>query len=116
MDRVSIRPPYERQRWNSSASDLKAWQRGNTGFPLVDAAMRQLWRVGWMNNYMRHVVASFLVSYLHISWVKGEFVCCLINHIIVPGVRYLKAVRTHNGVSQCYGRKNFHLNYLNLVT
>ena len=44
---------------------------GNTGYPLVDAAMRQLWAIGWMNNYMRHVVASFLISYLRISWVEG---------------------------------------------
>ena len=51
--------------------ELKAWQRGRTGYPLVDAAMRQLWAVGWMNNYMRHVVASFLISYLRISWVEG---------------------------------------------
>ena len=71
MDRVSIRPPYEKQRWNYSKTDLKAWQKGYTGFPLVDAAMRQLWRVGWINNYMRHVVASFLISYLHITWVEG---------------------------------------------
>ena len=35
-----------------------------TGYPLVDAAMRELWKTGWMNNYMRHVVASFLISYL----------------------------------------------------
>jgi len=42
-----------------------------TGFPLVDAAMRQLWAIGWMNNYMRHVVASFLMSYLRFSWVEG---------------------------------------------
>ena len=44
---------------------------GNTGYPLVDAAMRQLWAIGWMNNYMRHVVASFLISYLRISWIEG---------------------------------------------
>ena len=50
---------------------LKAWQRGRTGYPLVDAGMRQLWSVGWMNNYLRHVVASFLISYLRISWVEG---------------------------------------------
>ena len=52
-------------------ADLKAWQKGQTGYPLVDAAMRQLWAVGWMNNYVRHVVASFLISYLRISWVEG---------------------------------------------
>lgn len=71
MDKEPIRPPYAKQRWNLNKSDLKAWQKGNTGYPLVDAAMRQLWQIGWINNYMRHVVASFLISYLHITWVEG---------------------------------------------
>jgi len=71
MDTTSIRPMYERQWWSQDKDHLKAWQKGNTGFPLVDAAMRQLWAIGWMNNYMRHVVASFLISYLRISWVEG---------------------------------------------
>ena len=44
-----------RRRWATNESHLKAWQRGYTGFPLVDAAMRQLWITGWMPNYMRHV-------------------------------------------------------------
>ncbi|KAL4235719.1 hypothetical protein ACF0H5_004111 [Mactra antiquata] len=65
------RPQYKHQRWSQNKSHLKAWQKGNTGYPLVDASMRQLWLTGWMNNYMRHVVASFLLSYLHISWVEG---------------------------------------------
>lgn len=65
------RPQYQFQRWSNNKAHLKAWQKGNTGYPLVDAAMRQLWLTGWMNNYMRHVVASFLISYLHISWVEG---------------------------------------------
>jgi len=71
MDTTPIRPMYEMQWWSQDKDHLKAWQKGNTGFPLVDAAMRQLWAVGWMNNYMRHVVASFLISYLRISWVEG---------------------------------------------
>lgn len=58
-------------RWSSDRVHLKAWQRGFTGYPLVDAAMRQLWQTGWMNNYMRHVVASFLIAYLHIPWQEG---------------------------------------------
>ncbi|KAI4902611.1 hypothetical protein NFI96_032932, partial [Prochilodus magdalenae] len=58
-------------RWSSERAHLKAWQRGQTGYPLVDAAMRQLWLTGWMNNYMRHVVASFLIAYLHIAWQEG---------------------------------------------
>ncbi|KAJ8302712.1 hypothetical protein KUTeg_019108 [Tegillarca granosa] len=65
------RPHYKHQRWSDNKAHLKAWQRGNTGYPLVDAAMRQLWLTGWLNNYMRHVVASFLISYLHLHWKEG---------------------------------------------
>merc|ERR1719273_629331 len=71
MDTQPIRPQYEIQWWSQDKVHLKAWQKGNTGYPLVDAAMRQLWAIGWMNNYMRHVVASFLISYLRISWEEG---------------------------------------------
>ncbi|XP_027128392.1 uncharacterized protein si:ch1073-390k14.1 [Larimichthys crocea] len=67
----SIRPPYKALRWSTDRSHLKAWQQGQTGYPLVDAAMRQLWLTGWMNNYMRHVVASFLIAYLYLPWQEG---------------------------------------------
>ncbi|XP_034390928.1 deoxyribodipyrimidine photo-lyase [Cyclopterus lumpus] len=67
----SLRPPYKALRWSSDRGHLKAWQRGQTGYPLVDAAMRQLWLTGWMNNYMRHVVASFLIAYLYLPWQEG---------------------------------------------
>ncbi|XP_071356744.1 deoxyribodipyrimidine photo-lyase isoform X2 [Trachinotus anak] len=67
----SLRPPYKALRWSTDRGHLKAWQRGRTGYPLVDAAMRQLWLTGWMNNYMRHVVASFLIAYLHLPWQEG---------------------------------------------
>ncbi|XP_058501463.1 deoxyribodipyrimidine photo-lyase [Solea solea] len=67
----SLRPPYKALRWSTDHRHLKAWQRGRTGYPLVDAAMRQLWLTGWMNNYMRHVVASFLIAYLHLPWQEG---------------------------------------------
>ncbi|XP_026031873.1 uncharacterized protein LOC113026866 [Astatotilapia calliptera] len=67
----SIRPPYKALRWSSDRGHLKAWQRGRTGYPLVDAAMKQLWQTGWMNNYMRHVVASFLIAYLYLPWQEG---------------------------------------------
>ncbi|XP_013858918.1 deoxyribodipyrimidine photo-lyase isoform X2 [Austrofundulus limnaeus] len=66
-----LRPPYKALRWSTDCSHLKAWQRGKTGYPLVDAAMRQLWQTGWMNNYMRHVVASFLIAYLYLPWQEG---------------------------------------------
>ena len=51
---------------------LRAWQRGLTGYPIVDAGMRQLWRTGWMHNRVRMIVASFLVKDLLIPWQRGE--------------------------------------------
>ena len=51
---------------------LRAWQRGQTGYPIVDAAMRQLWQIGWMPNRCRMIVASFLVKDLLIDWREGE--------------------------------------------
>jgi deoxyribodipyrimidine photo-lyase len=50
---------------------LRAWTRGKTGYPLVDAGMRELWRTGWMHNRVRMVVASFLVKHLLIPWQEG---------------------------------------------
>ena len=51
---------------------LKAWQRGRTGYPLVDAGMRQLWLTGWMQQSIRMVCAAFLTEYLNIHWIHGE--------------------------------------------
>jgi deoxyribodipyrimidine photo-lyase len=53
------------------AADLKAWQRGSTGIPIVDAGMRQLWHIGWMHNRVRMIVASFLTKNLLIPWQEG---------------------------------------------
>jgi deoxyribodipyrimidine photo-lyase len=58
--------------WRESADDINAWHRGRTGYPLVDAGMRELWRTGWMHNRVRMVVASFLVKHLRIDWGEGE--------------------------------------------
>eukprot|EP00927_Polykrikos_kofoidii_P070662 TRINITY_DN67073_c0_g1_i1.p1 TRINITY_DN67073_c0_g1~~TRINITY_DN67073_c0_g1_i1.p1 ORF type:complete len:1012 (+),score=123.63 TRINITY_DN67073_c0_g1_i1:369-3038(+) len=68
---MSLRPQYEQEVWAGTRSQLRHWQRGTTGFPLVDAAMRQLWAVGWMPNYLRHIVAQTLIEYLDISWKHG---------------------------------------------
>jgi len=67
----SIRRQYEHERWGGTVASLRRWQRGRTGFPLVDAAMRQLWKVGWMPNYIRHITAQFLIEYLDLSWKHG---------------------------------------------
>lgn len=68
---VSIRTQYEHEQWSGTRSQLRRWQRGETGFPLVDAAMRQLWKVGWICNHLRHVTAQFLIEHLDLSWKDG---------------------------------------------
>jgi deoxyribodipyrimidine photo-lyase len=54
------------------AADLKAWQQGRTGYPIVDAGMRELWATGWMHNRVRMITASFLIKHLLIDWRHGE--------------------------------------------
>ncbi len=71
------RPQFEHMPWTDvsggdGAALLKAWQTGRTGYPLVDAGMRQLWATGWMHNRVRMVAASFLVKHLLIDWREGE--------------------------------------------
>jgi deoxyribodipyrimidine photo-lyase len=64
-------PQFRHFPWRKNAKRLKAWQKGRTGYPMVDAAMRQLWTSGWMHNRARLVVASFLVKHLLIPWQDG---------------------------------------------
>ncbi len=64
-------PQFRDFPWRSNARWLKAWQRGRTGYPTVDAGMRQLWATGWIHNRARLVVASFLVKHLLIPWQQG---------------------------------------------
>jgi deoxyribodipyrimidine photo-lyase len=66
------RPNFDAYPWRNSADDFKAWQRGRTGYPLVDAGMRELWQTGWMHNRVRMITASFLVKHLRIDWRRGE--------------------------------------------
>lgn len=58
--------------WRDDTTGLKRWQRGYTGYPIVDAGMRQLWRTGWMHNRVRMICASFLIKHLLIDWRLGE--------------------------------------------
>jgi deoxyribodipyrimidine photo-lyase len=62
---------FERFPWSRDTAHLRAWQRGRTGIPIVDAGMRQLWATGWMHNRVRMIVASFLVKNLRIHWMEG---------------------------------------------
>ncbi len=63
---------FDRFDWRSDDAGLRAWQKGQTGYPMVDAGMRQLWETGWMHNRVRMIVASFLVKHLRIDWREGE--------------------------------------------
>lgn len=67
-----FRQEFERFPWKRDFKGLHAWQRGLTGYPIVDAGMRQLWETGWMHNRIRMVVASFLIKDLQIDWQEGE--------------------------------------------
>ncbi|WP_284125674.1 cryptochrome/photolyase family protein [Parerythrobacter aestuarii] len=72
----SYREEFDKLEWRDhtgeAAADLKAWQQGRTGYPIVDAGMRQLWQTGWMHNRVRMIAASFLIKHLLIDWRVGE--------------------------------------------
>jgi deoxyribodipyrimidine photo-lyase len=68
----AFKPAYDRIEWRNSESDFKRWCRGETGFPLVDAGMRELLATGFMHNRVRMVTASFLSKHLLIDWRWGE--------------------------------------------
>ncbi len=70
---LPLRHEFVNFRWatDPGGERLRAWQRGQTGYPIVDAGMRQLWRTGWMHNRVRMVVASFLVKHLRLPWREG---------------------------------------------
>ena len=68
----AFRPEFDAMAWRDDAAGLEAWKRGMTGYPIVDAGMRQLWATGWMHNRVRMIVASFLIKDLLIDWREGE--------------------------------------------
>ncbi|MEL6920119.1 MAG: deoxyribodipyrimidine photo-lyase [Pseudomonadota bacterium] len=63
---------FDKFPWADSQEHLRAWQRGMTGYPIVDAGMRQLYETGWMHNRVRMIVGSFLVKHLLLDWRHGE--------------------------------------------
>jgi len=72
LHKENFRPAFDAFEWRSAPAALKAWQRGRTGYPIVDAGMRELWQTGWMHNRVRMIAASFLVKDLLIDWRTGE--------------------------------------------
>lgn len=68
----NLQSSFDAFPWTDNDDALRAWQRGRTGYPIVDAGMRELWQSGGMHNRVRMVVASFLVKHLLIDWRRGE--------------------------------------------
>ncbi|MDE0411653.1 MAG: FAD-binding domain-containing protein, partial [Gammaproteobacteria bacterium] len=71
MESSGLRSEFERMPWRQDPVGLERWQEGLTGYPLVDAGMRELWTTGWMHNRVRMVAASFLTKHLLIDWRLG---------------------------------------------
>ena len=81
MLKGNLRKEFDRFPWEKNQKNLKAWKNGLTGYPIVDAGMRQMYETGWMHNRIRMVVGSFLVKHLRIDWKEGEkyFRNCLLD-------------------------------------
>ncbi len=71
LPEAPLRPEFNAFPWDENPGALQAWQRGQTGYPIVDAGMRELWQTGWMHNRVRMIVASFLVKDLLVDWRAG---------------------------------------------
>ncbi|MFM8819846.1 MAG: cryptochrome/photolyase family protein [Phenylobacterium sp.] len=72
LARTSFDRRFEAVAWRRDPEGLAAWRRGRTGYPIVDAGMRELWTTGWMHNRVRMICASFLAKHLFIDWREGE--------------------------------------------
>ena len=72
---------YDAFQWLDNDTGIEAWKGGNTGFPIVDAGMRELWKTGYMHNRVRMIVASFLIKNMLVHWREGEnwFWDCLVD-------------------------------------
>lgn len=68
----NFQPRFDAFEWSGNQDLLPSWQRGQTGYPMVDAGMRQLWHTGWMHNRVRMIVGSFLVKHMLLDWKLGE--------------------------------------------
>jgi deoxyribodipyrimidine photo-lyase len=72
LETANFKPAFDAFPWRSDPDGFRAWSRGMTGYPMVDAGMRELWTTGFMHNRVRMLTASFLVKHLLIDWRRGE--------------------------------------------
>ena len=77
----NLRKEFNKFPWVKNEDHLAAWKKGKTGYPIVDAGMRELYETGWMHNRVRMITGSFLVKHLRIHWMEGEkhFRNCLMD-------------------------------------
>ena len=82
MLKGNLRKDFDNFPWVKNEKFLEKWKRGMTGYPIIDAGMRELYETGWMHNRVRMIVASFLVKHLRIHWMEGEkhFKNCLVDY------------------------------------
>ena len=82
MLKGNLRKDFDNFPWVRNEKFLEKWKKGMTGYPIVDAGMRELYETGWMHNRVRMIVASFLVKHLRIHWIEGEkhFKNCLVDY------------------------------------
>ena len=67
----NLRDDFDCFDWNEDAHGIQRWERGETGYPIVDAGMRELWTTGWMHNRVRMIAGSFLVKHIGAHWLHG---------------------------------------------
>ncbi len=72
LPEAPLKAEFAAMPWLDDAAQLNAWQRGKTGYPIVDAGMRELWATGYMHNRARMITASFLIKHLLVPWTRGE--------------------------------------------
>mmetsp|Transcript_29103 Transcript_29103/g.68840 ORF Transcript_29103/g.68840 Transcript_29103/m.68840 type:complete len:739 (+) Transcript_29103:45-2261(+) len=104
MQNQPIRAHYSGQVWSQDWSALERWQRGMTGFPLVDAGMRELWSTGWMAQNVRMVAAILLCEHLNIHWVEGER---WFHHTLVDADSAINAMMWQNAGKSGLDQWNF---------
>jgi deoxyribodipyrimidine photolyase len=107
MREISIRKHYDETEWVKGDEEKKrfdAWKRGKTGYPLVDAGMRELWATGWMTQSVRMVVASFLTEYLRVDWTKG---CEWFHYTLIDADSAINAMMWQNAGRSGIDQWNF---------
>jgi deoxyribodipyrimidine photolyase len=101
MRDISIRCHYGNSKWCDGEEEnrrFEAWKTGTTGYPLVDAGMRELYKTGWLTQSVRMVVASFLTEYLRVNWVKG---CEWFHYTLVDSDSAINAMMWQNAGRRC---------------